>query len=319
MGLLVKVILINRKWVINGGITMKILVVDSHLETRTSLKEYLEKWGYEVVLAKQGYEALKIIEKTRLDVVLIEADLSGLSGYEICHKIRHKEETSNLAVVLLVADNSRENKIHGYEVGTDAFLAKPILVKELKALLNYFLKRKSKFKNTELCSEVAKTISELLKIVLGEKNRIFPRINYYDRLVNSLDLDPSTNERLKIVDCLYSKKWVSKIGEENRGKALGNLKMAKWLMPVLIYLYEYKNKDSKKNIPVINGIDFGVEVDILIIMMSFFELKDDGLNNCEAIKILRVEAEKMGYNEKVLDKLEEIAKAEDLLTTLNVE
>lgn len=297
---------------------MRILGVDSSLENRKLLKEYAGKWGYEIVLAKQGFEALKIIETEIFDLVLIGTDLQGLSGYEVCHKIKHNTNINNMSVVLLLEDNSKENRIHGYEVDADAFLSKPILVKELKALLSYFFNRKGKIKDAELCSEVAKTIAKILNMLIGEKDDGGLKVNYYNRLTNLLNFKKCTCERLKIVDCLYSEKWLLEVGKENKTKALNNLKMGAWLVPLLDYLYEYKNKDSKKEKLIFAGRDLTLEADILVLMRAFFELKKQHLNNTDAIKVLRIESEEMGYNENVLDKLEEIGRTEDLLVALQV-
>ena len=111
----------------------RILVVDDAPANVDLLSRMLTREGYIVVTASDGEQALKIVEETLPDLVLMDVVMPKMSGYEVCHRIKQKSATRLTPVVLITALSDRENRIQGINAGADDFLTKPFNELELKA------------------------------------------------------------------------------------------------------------------------------------------------------------------------------------------
>jgi class 3 adenylate cyclase/CheY-like chemotaxis protein len=121
----------------------RILVVD---DTPTNLKlmvDVLSAKGYVVTSATCGEDALRRIAEQAPDLVVLDIMLPGLSGYDVCRKIREAPETALLPVVLCTSLDSHQERIHGIEAGADDFLTKPVNHHELLARLKSLLRIKT--------------------------------------------------------------------------------------------------------------------------------------------------------------------------------
>lgn len=103
-----------------------VLVVDDSRLLRTSLADELQRAGYEVALAATGDEALRVLEQRRVDSVLLDLKLPGMSGFEVCQAIRARPELAGLPVLLLTGLHHAAELRRGIEVGADDYLAKPV-------------------------------------------------------------------------------------------------------------------------------------------------------------------------------------------------
>jgi DNA-binding response OmpR family regulator len=120
----------------------KILVVDDDPGNREVLEELLRMRGYAVVTAASGYEALELVKADPPDLVLLDVNMPGLSGYEVCQKLRENPTTHLLPVVIVTALEGQEEKIRAIEAGADDFLNKPINPPELVARVKSLLRIK---------------------------------------------------------------------------------------------------------------------------------------------------------------------------------
>ena len=111
----------------------KILVVDDAPANVDLLSRMLTREGYVVVTASDGEQALRMVEETHPDLVLMDVLMPKLNGYEVCHRIKQKSATRLTPVVLITALSDRENRIQGINAGADDFLTKPVNELELKA------------------------------------------------------------------------------------------------------------------------------------------------------------------------------------------
>jgi len=103
----------------------RVLVVDDNPMNVELVADNLEKEGYAVERAFSGEEALKKIAEAAFDVVLLDVMMPGLSGYEVCERLKRDEKTRLLPVVMLTALDKREDKIRGITAGADDFINKP--------------------------------------------------------------------------------------------------------------------------------------------------------------------------------------------------
>jgi adenylate cyclase len=121
----------------------KLLVVDDTPLNLKLLGDLLTVKGYAVTTAGSGEEALAKLAAEAPDIVLLDVMMPGLSGYDVCRRIRADPATALLPVVMVTSLDPHEERIHGIEAGADDFLSKPINQPELFARVRSLLRIKS--------------------------------------------------------------------------------------------------------------------------------------------------------------------------------
>jgi DNA-binding response OmpR family regulator len=116
----------------------KILVVDDDQNICELLRLYLEKEGYDVVLAGSGKKALEEFEKENPDLILLDIMLPELDGWQVCREIRKK---SQCPIIMLTAKGEVFDKVLGLELGADDYVVKPFEAKEVVARIKAVLRR----------------------------------------------------------------------------------------------------------------------------------------------------------------------------------
>jgi response regulator RpfG family c-di-GMP phosphodiesterase len=121
----------------------RILCVDDEAFNLSLLQALLEPRGYAVLPARSGEEALNILGRERVDLVLLDVMMPVMNGFEVCGRIKEDDGTRGIPVVLLTALSGREDRIHGIEAGADDFITKPFDKGEVLARIQMLLKVKS--------------------------------------------------------------------------------------------------------------------------------------------------------------------------------
>ena len=109
----------------------KILIADDEPNIVTALEFLLARGGYEVLIARDGDEALKALESARPDLVLLDIMMPVKSGYEICKRIRERPEWAHIKVVMLSAKGRDAEVNKGMAMGADLYVTKPFSTREL--------------------------------------------------------------------------------------------------------------------------------------------------------------------------------------------
>jgi class 3 adenylate cyclase len=156
--------------------TFKILVVDDTPQNVKLLGDLLSVKGYEVFTAASGAQALEQIEKHEPDLVLLDVVMPGMSGYEVCGRIRDNARTAMLPVVMVTALDPATERIKGIEAGADDFVSKPLNQPELLARVKSLLRIKSlhdqlEDSNRNLEARVREQVAQLER--LGRLKRFF--------------------------------------------------------------------------------------------------------------------------------------------------
>ena len=120
----------------------RVLIVDDVKGNIDILVEAL-KDDYKLSVALDGSAALRSVEKTAPDLVLLDIMMPGMDGYEVCRQLRARESTRELPVMFLSALEDVTNKAQGFEVGGNDYLTKPFEVLEVKARVRSLLKAKA--------------------------------------------------------------------------------------------------------------------------------------------------------------------------------
>ena len=115
-----------------------ILVADDEKEIRELLRLYLENSGYKVVEAEDGEKAMEILQKTHIDLCLLDIMMPKLDGYHVLQEIRKK---SNIPVIILSAKDTDSEKILGLNLGADDYMGKPFNPLEAVARVNSNIRR----------------------------------------------------------------------------------------------------------------------------------------------------------------------------------
>ena len=121
----------------------RILAVDDNKQNLDILSKALTVAGYDVIKAPDGPAALRLIETAPPDLVLLDVMMPGMSGYEVCKRIRAVESTRLLPVVMLTALSDVADRIRGIEAGADDFLSKPFNREELLTRVKSLLRIKT--------------------------------------------------------------------------------------------------------------------------------------------------------------------------------
>ena len=117
-----------------------ILVVDDNLDAREMYCMYLRHEGFECIEAADGAEALHLARERRPVVVLMDATMPGVDGWQAIEQLRAEPELQGMAVVMLTAHAFEEHRRRAAAVGADAFLAKPVLPDDLARQIRELLR-----------------------------------------------------------------------------------------------------------------------------------------------------------------------------------
>lgn len=121
-----------------------ILVVEDDKMIRELLSLYLEKNGYEVILAKDGQEGKELFTKHEPCLVILDLMLPKVSGEEICVWIREQKK-NEVSIIMLTAKSSNADKINGLQIGADDYVSKPFSPGELMARVEAVMRRSGQF------------------------------------------------------------------------------------------------------------------------------------------------------------------------------
>jgi DNA-binding response OmpR family regulator len=120
---------------------MKILIVEDEEAMASGLKFNFEQEGYDVLLAGDGPTALKLFQESdpRVDAIILDLMLPGMSGYEVCTEIRKLDKLA--PILVLSARTLSEDKMHAFDCGTDQYITKPFALPELINRVKNLLER----------------------------------------------------------------------------------------------------------------------------------------------------------------------------------
>ena len=118
--------------------SQKIVVVEDDINIAELLRLYLEKDGFEVLIAHDGGAGLNLAETENPDLVMLDIMLPVMDGWQVCKAIR---KNSKVPIIMLTAKGETEDKVNGLEMGADDYIVKPFEVKELLARVHAVLRR----------------------------------------------------------------------------------------------------------------------------------------------------------------------------------
>ena len=125
----------------------KILLVDDEEDILEFLSYNLKKEGFRIDTANNGISALKKLEKSKPDLIILDVMMPEMDGIEVCEKIREQDKFDDVLILFLTARSEEYSELAGFSAGADDYITKPIKPKLLVSRVNAILKRKRKKKN----------------------------------------------------------------------------------------------------------------------------------------------------------------------------
>jgi two-component system, OmpR family, copper resistance phosphate regulon response regulator CusR len=209
----------------------KILVVEDEQKIADTLKLGLTENGYEAEVAYDGRIGLKLFETQSFDLIVLDINLPGTNGYDLCKKIRKKN--TQIPVIMLTALSSLNDKIEGYDAGADDYVIKPFEFRELLMKIRVLLKRtvnqnipvgsvlkagdlemnldSKEVKRGDVVINLTTKEFQLLEYLMRNKNRVVSRV---DIAMNVWDIDFDTNTNVIDVYINYLRNKVDKKFEQ---------------------------------------------------------------------------------------------------------
>jgi len=209
----------------------KILIVEDEQKIADTLKLGLSENDYYVEVAYDGQIGLKLFEQHKFNLVILDINLPGLNGYQLCKIIR--SHSPQIPIIMLTALSALQDKIEGYDAGADDYIVKPFEFRELLMKIRVLLKRsmdqhvpvgnvlrasdlemnldsKEVKRNGELINLTAKEF-QLLEYLIRNKNRVVSRA---DIAINVWDIDFDTNTNVIDVYINYVRNKIDKRFEQ---------------------------------------------------------------------------------------------------------
>ncbi|NQY12946.1 MAG: phosphate regulon transcriptional regulator PhoB [Henriciella sp.] len=118
-----------------------IVIAEDEKAVSELLRYNLESEGYETAIANDGDEAMLLLDERIPDLMLLDWMLPKISGIEICRRVRTRQETANLPIIMLTARTEEADRIRGLETGADDYVTKPFSTNELMARVKAVLRR----------------------------------------------------------------------------------------------------------------------------------------------------------------------------------
>lgn len=214
----------------------KILIIEDDRNLLKELMEFLENRGYEALSVENFLKASEKVLEIRPDLVILDINLPGISGFDICREIKEK---SNIPVLMLTSRVGIEDEIKGLEIGADEYLAKPVdtrmLILRMEKLLDLFGHFQDIISVNDLNLEIStsklsykdsylilpQTEADIIKKLM----EAYPEIVSKDDLLKAVWSTIYIDENILQVNITRLRKKLSKLGPYNiynkRGKGYG--------------------------------------------------------------------------------------------------
>jgi len=179
-----------------------ILVADDDINIRQFLKIRLSYLGYNVIIATNGQEVLSILEKEKLDLIILDIILPQIDGYKVCRILR---KFSRVPIILLTALANTPDRIRGLDLGADEYLTKPFAPDELEACIRSLLTRSRKRNDfNPLVIQVGDLKLDIIKKHVFKSNKLI-RLTLIEFNLLRLLVDKAGEilTRTAILDCIW--------------------------------------------------------------------------------------------------------------------
>ncbi len=146
-----------------------LLIVDDERSIRLSLRAILSNFGYEIVEAARGEEALALVRSERFDAVLLDINMPGVGGIEVCRQMR--KAAPRLPIVMLTVLGEEDRKVEALDAGADDYITKPFQLRELTARLRAAMRRNRVFEADQSAIRIGDVLLDPERHVVEKRGR----------------------------------------------------------------------------------------------------------------------------------------------------
>lgn len=172
-----------------------VLAVDDNEQNLQLLEEYLWSWGYDVVLARDGREAVDLYPQHNPAIIVLDVMMPNMDGYEACQLIKSSPAGRTIPILMLTALTGTEDKIRALESGADDFLNKPINREELRTRIRSLIKIRNLRKELDSSENIIMTLTTALESkdprTMGHVHRV---ASYASHLADKLGMSAEERE-----------------------------------------------------------------------------------------------------------------------------
>ena len=123
----------------NSAVQPTVLVVDDSVTVRKVTSRFLERQGIKVLIAKDGVDAIEILQESTPDLVLLDIEMPRMDGFEVATQMRHSSRLKNIPIIMITSRTGEKHRQRAFEIGVDDYMGKPFqekqLLKKIKSLL----------------------------------------------------------------------------------------------------------------------------------------------------------------------------------------
>lgn len=119
---------------------VKILIVDDVSANRFVLRDIIQEMGYQPVLTENGVQALKIVNRLKPQLIILDIAMPEMDGYEFCKIVKENPETRNIPIIFISAFDDPSDVVKGFDLGGEDYITKPFIPKVVKARLKLHLR-----------------------------------------------------------------------------------------------------------------------------------------------------------------------------------
>ena len=146
-----------------------VLIVDDERSIRLSLKTILGNFGFDIVEAARGEEALALVRTEPFDAVLLDINMPGIGGIEVCRLMR--KASPRLPIVMLTVHGSEDRKVEALNAGADDYITKPFQLRELTARLRAAVRRNKVTEDTEASIQIGDVLLDPARHLIEKGGR----------------------------------------------------------------------------------------------------------------------------------------------------
>ncbi|WP_430886101.1 response regulator transcription factor [Fusibacter sp. JL216-2] len=222
----------------------KILVVDDEKALRDVLEDILKSQGYSVRLAKDGQEAIDLLEEEAFDLILLDVMMPKMDGWSVLREVRNKD---NVPVIMLTARNLENDEVFGFELGADEYITKPFRNSILLARVKAVLKRSGIFDEIQVYEYKCLTLDKRAVKVFVNQEPIALSHTEFELLSILVQNEGIAMSREQLLDKVWGLDYFGGVRTvDTHIKRLRN-----------------KLKDASKNIKTIRGVGYRFEGDVI--------------------------------------------------------
>jgi two-component system sensor histidine kinase/response regulator len=194
----------------------KILIVDDNKANRDIAFNFLVNANYRVITAPSGDEALKILKVDKPDLILLDIMMPGISGFEVCKKIKANPDTTDIPVIFLTALNQSDDFVKGFEYGAVDYMIKPfsrnIFLTRVKNQIELVRRNKVILRQNHILKQLNEDKNGLLAITVHDlKNPLQVILSASEMLVRQIDPEENPTAYEMIDSIIFSAKKANNI------------------------------------------------------------------------------------------------------------